>query len=403
MPRPFLQFSRMRSQLINVYRLPIPSDVILSAWFRQHLFTLGFDKLKLQLYEKFSEQLAHGGLVKAVVFDLSLFLKREWSAHSELLEHVGPEFAQHTRISDFRWFYISLGYMLLSQPESNLDEIADKVVQVYMKLRGAITEHKISDLEKRILRLGSKYYKSVKINYKLLYDHRMYPRSIRVGDFTITLPPLPQIRTKQLLAKALMHKELATAILNPAHELHRTLADRNIEVDRLAVNVIRSDLLFLDGLGDFFLATELSEFLYQFRLLEPYCADHNFGRKSYNLLRTILATNTLLLRLAVAYNMHLALDDPVVGETLRESYIPLTSGTDSESCGVRYEEEFVADFFEQYVGALYLEQPEVAKVWINLLFELLLSLITDTYRFETKKRVHYDYRAWSTDVIGRSL
>lgn len=406
LPRRLPLPTRMRSDLI--YTSPVSSEVLLSKWFRNHLFILGFDKLKLELYQRFSSRIPHGGMVKSVVFDLSLFLKHEWAAHSELLEHVGSNVIPDTGLADFRRFYISLGYALITEPETSLDSIADKVVELYSRLRGDIITTQYSNEEKRILRYGNKYYRSVNINYKLLYDPRLHSRSITVRDFTITLPPLPQIKSKSLLAKALLHKELYRAVVSSNHVFSKTLQEKGI-LSVLAQTVVRHDLLFLDGLGDFFLATELSEFLYRFRLLEPYSADSSFGKKTYMLLRTIMATNTLLLRLAVAYNLHTALEDTIVQDMLTDSYIPILSGrlASTDEMDIRYEEEFVADYFEQYVGALYLEQPDVAKQWVNQLFELLLFLISDPYRVRTKKKknrgVHYDYRAWGVDVIGRSV
>lgn len=395
----------------------IPTEMLLSAWLRHHLFILGFDNIKLHAYKKLSSLISQGGggVVKNVVFDMSLFVKREWSSNLELLRHVASDLTLDLTMVDFKWFYILVGYMMLTQPESKVESVTYKVVDFYLQLGGLylLFDTPIGSTEKMILKLAAKYYKSVTINYRALYDPSLHPRFISVGEgssaFTIRLPDLPKIKSKHLLAKALLHKELHRAIFLPDHRFCRSLVAQNILVDRSALNVIRYDLLFLDGLGDFFLATESSEFLYKFRCLQPYCEDPSFGKKTYQLLKTILATNTLLLRLAVAYNLQTTLDDKIVSDMLNESYIPfISSQTVSEDAlAMKYEEEFVADYFEQYVGALYLEQPEVAKEWINVLFERILYLISDSYRVSHRKRKllasHYDYRAWSVDVIGRSI
>lgn len=393
----------------------IPTEMLLSAWLRHHLFILGFDKIKLHAYKKFSSLISQGGggVIKNVVFDMSLFVKREWSSNLELLEHVATDLMLGQNMSDFKWFYISVGYMMLTEPESKIESVTDKVVDFYLLLGGGhlLLDTPIGRTEKQILKLSAKYYKSVKIDYRTLYDPNLHPRFITVGDsaWSIKLPPLPKISSKHLLAKALLHKELYRAVFLTEHHFCKSLMSQNISIDRSALNVIRYDLSFLDGLGDFFLATESSEFLYKFRLLEPYSEDNSFGKKTYTLLKTILATNTLLLRLAVAYNLHTALQDEIVSDMLKESYIPFVSSNavSENPLVMKYEEEFVADYFEQYVGALYLEQPEVAKEWINVLFERILFLISDSYRVVHRRKkllaCHYDYRAWSVDVIGRSL
>lgn len=395
-----------------------PTDLT-SSWYKHHLFLLGLDKIKLCVYQKLSHfhTQVGGGAIKSVVSDLVLFAKTECVSHPKILEHVGGSVElsscrQNNRKLDVRSFYVQVAYKLLTEDESKVDTLADALLELYLELRG----HKltlnapVNAQEKQILRLAAKYYKSSSINYRLLYDHKSYPRTIDIADqsLTIHLPPLPQIKSKHLLAKALMHKELYRAVFLPDHDFYKTLVSNNVSIDRLALNVIRYDLLVLDGLGDLFLAGESSEFLYKFRHLDPYSADDTFGKKTYNLLRTILATNTLLSRLAVAYNLHSALDDDIVCEMLEHEYIPYMAGhrdIEPPTCQARYEEEFIADYFEQYVGALYLEQPVVAKAWINQLFEQILFSITDSYRIKHRKRslVQYDYRAWGVDVIGRPL
>lgn len=416
----------------------ITPESLLTGWIKHHLYMLGYDKIKLFAYQKLSSltNQVGGGTVKNVVFSVSAFVKEDLAKGNELLQHVYSHLdaklkeneslialviTESLKISgDSKWFYIAVGYMMLMEPEEKLQTLTNKVVDLYLDLAqgtGISLDKPIGKVEKQILKLASKYYRSVKINYKALYApllEGMPPRSICIGEdlsIQIPLPPLPQIKSKHLLAKALLHKELYRAVFLPNHSFHASLVKQNIEIDTLALKVVRYDLLFLDGLGDFFIATEASEFLYKFRYLDPFSADPTFGKKTYNLLKTILATNTLLLRLAIAYNLPHALEDDIVFRMLSESYIPhLTSqveATGDDAAALKYEEEFVADYFEQYVGALYLEQPDVAKKWINSLFETILFLISDSYRVYHKKRkylkFHFDYRAWSVDVIGRSI
>lgn len=417
------------SNLIRLSSLgTIPADFLLSPWVKHHLYMLGLDKIKLFAYQKLSGITVHsgGGTLKNAVFDLSVFVKRELSINAKLLHEVKhhlyfePNNSAPSLLSirgDSRWFYIVVGYLMLKELDLQVKNLTDKVVDLYLELGGGFGDSlnvPLGNTEKQILKLASKFYRSVKIDYKALYAPTdVKHRTITFGDdlpILIQLPPLPQIKSKHLLAKALLHKELYRAIFLPGHTFRELLTERDITIDDLALTVVRYDLLFLDGLGDFFIATEASEFLYKFRALHPYSADTSFGKKTYTLLKTILGTNTLLLRLANAYNLHVALKDDVVLRELHESYIPHISGhlSPPDAQTARYEEEFLADFFEQYVGALYLEQPEVAKAWLSELFQNILFLITDTYKVKHKKKkcklnFHYDYRAWSVDVIGRSI
>lgn len=116
----------------------------------------------------------------------------------------------------------------------------------------------------------------------------------------------------------------------------------------------------------------------------------------------------MLSELALAYNLHKGLDDVVVFKLLRKSYVPhlnqwKNSNSKFDNDEVRgYEQEFIADYFEQYVGALFLEQPEVAQGWITEIYENILLLISDVQVSAGTSR-NYDYNAWSVDVIGRSL
>lgn len=408
----------MHSNII-VPRVPeIPKHAsIIGSWLQHHLFILGLDHIKLQAYQKLSSLVFQGGggTIKNTVFEISLFVKREWTANSSLADHIHPLISLTTsaKIPDFKMFYISVGYMLLAEKEEHIESLIDKVFELYLDLGGSNISLNVptNPLEKRVCKIARRYYGMVRIDYKRLYKPSMGHSCITIGEnmSPIMLPSLPQLKSKQLLAKALLHKELYRAFEDSNHFFRKSLAMEGLDVSPSILQIIRYDLLFLDGLGDFFLAKESSEFLYKFRQCYPFSDDDSFGKKTYHLLKTILATNTLLLKLAIAYNLHLALDDPIVTNILQSSFISntLTSSKEEDPLLVRYEEEFVADYFEQYVGALYLEQPEVAKEWINDLFENILSLISESYRMGSPRRkrkaFQYNYRAWSIDVLGRSI
>lgn len=385
----------------------------IKGWYKHHLSMLAVDKLKLHIYQKLFSLPSQidSGSIKCVVSDLVSFGQTACVSHPRVLEHVGGALESHHKL-DVRAFYVQVAYMMSKEPESKIEQLADAMLDLYLELRDykLTMNEPVNPQEKVILRLATKYYKSCSINYRLMYDHKSYPRKVEMADesLTINLPPLPQIKSKHLLAKALMHKELYRAVFLENHEFFKSLTAKNISVDRLALNKIRYDLSFLDGLGDLFLAGESSEFLYKFRHLDPYSSDETFGKKTYTLLRTVLATNTLLSKLAVAYNLHVALDDRIVREMLEMEYIPYLAGhreNDPPYEQARYEEEFIADYFEQYVGALYLEQPLVAKEWINQLFEQILFSINDAYKIKQRKKkdIKFDYRAWGMDVVGRAL
>ncbi|OBA24318.1 hypothetical protein METBIDRAFT_77139 [Metschnikowia bicuspidata var. bicuspidata NRRL YB-4993] len=385
-----------------------------TAWIRHNLFLLGYEKVRFYAYQKLSPLAIQkgGGFIKCVVADLNSFVKREWASEGELFLKIcsSVHFFEDANIPDLRLFFTSVGSMMLSGKEKNVRIITDELLELYIeKLRGKISlDTPASKSERQILKISTNYYQTCKINYRTLYDPKIGPRSITIGDrtFSIKLPPLPQISSKQLLARALLHKEMYPALMLPGHTVHDQLSRSQILMAPATAKVLRYDLLFLDGLGDLLIASESCQILYQFRLLHPYSSDTSFGKKTFTLLKNILGTNSLLLRLATAYNMHLALEDPTVSTLLRESYIPQTFAKATADTDIgQYEEEFLADYFEQYSGALFLDLPEAAKEWLSELFERILALISDTYRINHRRDANalFDYRAWSVDVIGRSI
>lgn len=430
---------------INVSEGPSLDQMVSSSWLRNHLYLLGLDLVKLKLYQKFSHLLTAGGggLIKNAVFELSSFLKRELvdrrtrpdrlesAIANQLKELVSYNLSfaadpkgtailegEDYRESQFKWFFIAVGYMIITESEHSVEDLADKIVSIYMSFTkpslplDALSAHKLDLENSRVLNLIHRYYETVDLDLDLLYRPR--PISIRMYDsvyYKIDLPPLPKIKNKSLSAKALMHKEMYRAFLVKSHPFSEMLLEEGIEPTRDSCKVIRYDLSFLDGLGDFYLARESSKLLFRFKVeTAPSSEDSGFGRKSYNMLRTILATNTLLSKLAIAYNLHRGLNDSIIYQFLLEDYVPhidtWTSpdfDTTEDVNGVmRYEQEFIADYFEQYVGALFLERPEVAQDWINEIYHNILLLIPDLHT--TPGRIlRYDYRAWSHDMIGRQV
>lgn len=381
---------------------------------RNYLFQLGYEKVRFYAYQKLSPLTVQngGGFIKTVVSDLSLFVRREWAKEQELFRRVCKitPIPEIPNTLNSRRFFMSLGGMLLTGKEGEVLLLTDELLGLYMKnvKQNICLESPINQNQRAILKVASKYYQSCKINYRMLYDPKIGPKSFDIGDltFSIELPTLPQISSKQLLSRALLHKELYRALLLPNHSVYQQLECSKTNLSSSASKVIRYDLLFLDGLGDLLIASESCQFLYNFRMLHPYSNDSTFGKKTFTLLRNTLGTNTLLLRLATLYNMHLALEDPMVSEMLRKSYVPHTFSNfeaDPQKCS--YEEEFLADYFEQYIGALFLDLPEVATQWLTTLFERILSLISDAYKISYRRtnNFRFDYRAWSMDVIGRPL
>lgn len=378
-----------------------------SAWYRHHLYLLGYDKLKLDMYKKFLSLQAwsNGAGVKNLVHDLARFIKQDCTKHPELMQHI-TSLAPERPKKPSKWLYICVAQMILSDADHEIDLLSDTILELYIQLRGdsLSLESKVDQKHQKVLRLAKKYYKSSVIDYRSLYDHTLYPRKMLISEkgISISLPPLPQIRSKSLLAKSLIHKELYRGLMAPRHNFYGQLKAVGLSEDPQVPKILRHDLLLLDGFGDFFLSMESSEFLCKFKRLYPYTDDNTFGKKTYYLLRTILATNSLLLRLALAYGLPFALKDPYVLNLLRRSYIPRTLGYTSKH-EEAFEEEFLADYFEQYVGALYLEDPETAKIWINELFGRICSLIADYYHIPNRKCQTFDYKSWSADVIGRAI
>ncbi|KAL7665718.1 RNase III domain-containing protein [[Candida] zeylanoides] len=413
---------------------PAPLDVLLnSAWIRNHLYMIGSDLLRLRFYQKLSHLIEFGGgpLIKSIVFDLSAFIRRELAparphtssntSAEELREllFTGTDMAAlkaSVNISDFRWLYITVGYMLLSNSTGTTEEVSDRIIEAYIRSRNApylrtTVSEKRGDVAKIIV-LAREFYLEVPINADKIYQPK--ERYITLYDtkgYRVKLPPLPRLYNKENLVKSLIHKELYRAWLSPNHELASRLQQSGIDLAGAATrDTLKHDLSFLDGLGDLYLARESSKFLYKFGGAPAAQANDRFGTRTYNRLRKVLGTNTLLSKLAVAYELHEGLGDDAVATLLHESYVPNIGSWDDPNCDNdtrRYEQEFIADYFEQYVGALFLESPDKAHAWVSKIYENVLQVIIDVHRVtvrDRKKFAHsYDYRAWSSDVIGRNI
>lgn len=417
--------------------IPTQLDNLLGrAWVRHHLFVLGYDLIKLNVYRKLSHllEVGGGGTLKNMVFDLSTFIKKELqstspttlageklkdlvylSSNSNLYLRIYNE-EEHIicnthRFSDFKWFFTAVGYMILLQSENAIEELTDKIIDIYFTstqnkiMNESLRKEKTKDSE--IYQMLREYYKNVPINYGKLYNREFkYITMHESNDYKIGLPELPRIKNKELLTKSLIHKELYRALVNPDHSFGKELIARNFELNSSSFNILKYDLSFLDGLGDFYLAREASSLLYKFRNLIPNNNDNLFGRKSYILLKNILSTNTLLSKLAVAYRLHEGLNDSFVSDYLKCNYVPhmdqWKGPCELDNEIIKYEQEFIGDYFECYVGALFLENPKIAQQWVTKIYENILLLINESYKRQSSL-VQYNYKAWCYDVIGRII
>ncbi|EGV65045.1 hypothetical protein PSN45_004921 [Yamadazyma tenuis] len=399
------------------------------SWLRQHLYYLGYDIIRLQSYQKLSRHIGTttGGFIKSLVSDISTFINTELNessagteAASKLKELMYLHNCDHAikgeinaNISECRLFFMSAGYILLNQTSEKVDEFTDRLISIYMESKESVLTRRVTQndsLTTRVVELANAYYEDCDVNYDLLYNNK--PRSLNLfvtKHISIELPPLPKLHNRKLLVKSLVHKELYRGFVDESHRFYRILMENGIE-PREATQIIRNDLSFFDGLGDFYLSQESSNLLYRFKHSAPYKNETFFGKKSYTLLKTILVTNTLFSRLALAYNLHEGLDDPIVNGLFRDTYVPYLNDwkdVDFDTCQefktYRYEQEFIADYFEQYVGTLFLEQPKTAQIWINQIYENILFSIREEHRVPSKFLHQYDYHSWAVDVIGRRL
>lgn len=395
---------------------PALSTLLDTPWMKCHLYNLGADLLRLKSYRKFNHLLFFGGagVIKAVVHDITTFIRKEVSNKSEVALQIRdllfltsnsslPEqelTSCWSKIGINKLLYIIPGYLQLLDKEFDFDLFLDKVIDIYMNKRNLTicSGPSLTCQDSHILSLFLDYVENVVINDQILFGTgERYINLTQTKGNKIVLPSLPKIHNKKLLVKALMHKESYRALLKPEHSLAKELTVLGFDLDHKNYNVLRYELSFLDGLGDFFLAHESSKLLY-----DVYGAGGIMHTHIYNLLKVILATNTLLCKLTVEYNLHRGLKDSILNETIHSEYVPnvlfgLPHPTMTENETRVYEEEFLGDYFESYVGALFLEQPAVATKFVGEIYHSVLNLITKTLPPD----VSYDI--WTTSIIGRSL
>ncbi|EGW31493.1 uncharacterized protein SPAPADRAFT_140011 [Spathaspora passalidarum NRRL Y-27907] len=388
---------------------------------KSHFISLGEDFVRLSSYQRFRELLSFGGgtLIKTVVFDLSTFLKREQNntdshtyaefadfltSNDKMFEREGGMTPSRRSIGLKNWVFMIIGYLLHSYSEKEAEKCLDQLIKIYLNSRNdnlfTASNHTTKDLtdarDKFMLDTFNQYVKKVPIRYKLLFGRNPYRHvSFHEGlDYKkVSLPELPRLRNRELLVKALMHKEFYRILLDPRHEFAQTMVAAGYDLNHKEYSIVRKQVSFLDGLGDLFLAHETSKVIY-----ELYSDGLPLNNGSYRLLRTMLATNTFMTKLAIAYNLHVGLDDPIINERVANEWIPcIMFGKEMEKSNRVYEEEFLGDFFEAYVAALLIEQPDVAKSFIKDIYSRLLEVITETLPPELS------YHNWSTNVLGRSI
>lgn len=395
------------------------------AWRRNHLYVHGTELLKLGIYRRLCSLLPEkgGSLLKTVVYDIIRHVKNEVSHNitGELatefrtltfFEPNGPDplSSSHMRYyntslgllasSDVKWFHTAVGSLLMTHRHSpNFEILLDRMIEVYMDNTNlASIPDKAHD--SAILDAASRYFDTVLVDMSIFSNVAEITLEINGHNTRIVLPPLPRINQHSLLVKALMHKELTRAFVMPQHPIARELGERGISLDRDTINVFRHELSFLDGFGDFFLGKEAANLIYRIKC----SGSDRLCSAATNTTRTLLATNTLFLRIALAYGLPFALDDAIVREVLLTEYV--TSLEISDSYGslfeayspqTKYEHEMLGDYFEQYVGALLLELPESAAEWIEDLFSSVMML------YPQRVRPSYSHSAWCVDLIGRPL
>lgn len=412
--------SRLISNLLRTNMSTRNTDVIISPelnsllgipWIKCHLCNLGADLLRFKSYRKLNNLLFAGGagVIKAVVHDMTTFIRKELNLDSEtakqLRELIGNAIAEHQLTSNYnigtsKWLYILPGYLQLSNQD--VDDFIDKIIDIYLNTRRPTylsLQPTQEPQEMEILLVFRNYFHDVTINELVLFSSRpKYITLHETNDSKIFLPPLPRIQNRELLAKALMHKESYRGLLKPSHAVATTLSAMGYPLNPKSYTVVRYELSFLDGLGDFFLARESSKLLYQI-----YSSDiYRIHSHIYNLIKIMLVTNTVLSKLTLAYNLHRGLNDDILNNTIANEYVPYyVTGKehpymDAEETRV-YEEEFLGDYFEGYVGALFLELPEVAETFVHEIYASILKTITRTLPPDVT------YANWTTGIMGRSL
>ncbi|KAG5421386.1 hypothetical protein I9W82_000476 [Candida metapsilosis] len=390
--------------------IPSPLNALLHSdrHMKYHFYNLGGDFIRVSAYRRFKQlfRIGGGSLIKEIVFDLSTFLKRELNdeksgfhlqfknyltSNSTILQKKETSWCVCDHQFGLRnWLFIVFGYMLQTYKEEEVYECLDDVIKMYLNAR----KNRLDPDNIRIIR-------DERDNFTLA---------------TIYLPPLPKLHNRDLLVKALMHKEFYRLLLDPRHKFAQTMQSHNYDLSFGEYGLIRKEISFLDGLGDFFLAQETSRLIFDLCRSssstgggagggaggDSSILDANVSAQTYNLLKMILATNTLMSKLTKCYNLYQGLNDPIINTRIANEWIPYTTTgilpRDKDLNEVRiYEEEFLGDFFESYMAALLIEQPQVAKSFIREIYKRLISVMTKTLPPEVT------YQNWTTDILGRNI
>ena len=402
-----------------------------------HLVSLGGDFIRLSSYRKFKQMFrcGDGPLIKFIVFDMASFIKqelnnRESRFHLDLKNYLSSNSVLQSNENDWRvsdrlicmkdWLYIILGYMLLTYQEEEVHESLDEVIKIYLSARNHIptrygvpvtTEGKRiltgeDERERFTLATFQTYINNVEIEEELLFNNKEEERFVTfsvANDRKIYLPPLPRLHDRELMVKALMHKEFYRLLLDPRHTFAQSMTAEGYDLNKEEYRIIRKEISFLDGLGDFFLAQETSRIIYDL-CTGTDTINYQVGPCVYNMLKTILATNTVMSKLTKCYHVERGLKDPLINSRISEEYLPLTrtgkfklgNGMDARESRI-FEEEFLGDFFESYMAALLIEQPSVAKSFIREIYTRLLKIITETLPPDVT------YQKWTSDILGRNI
>lgn len=391
-------------------------------WVRTHLFHHGCELFKLETYRKLQTTLMNGGggQIKSTIHDLLPFIRRESQENSvagqqlkELLclmvqeiqsasfSDGEPTVAVHQKIPLYRWIFILIGYISSFDIGLDVRLFIDRLLEIYIKAnqqRLNLNPRKITDpIESEVLGMLRDYIETAEIDYELLFGERK--RTIVMTPTLsepIELPCLPPIHDKKLLIRGLMHRETYRALLRSHHPFGKRILELGYNLNPRNYNVLKYELSFFDGMGDFFLAHEALVLLYnvydESKLSEMRC-------HLYHMLRLILGTNTLLAKLAFTYGLYQGiLDDELNGVILNEYITTYGLGTsEQDKCDRVYQEEFLGDYFEAYVGALFWEQPQIAANFVRAIYQSVLKAITEQLPPEIS------YSHWTWNIMGRSL
>lgn len=419
--------------------IPSPLNALLHSdrHMKYHFYNLGGDFIRVSAYRRFKQlfRIGGGSLIKEIVFDLSTFLKREvndeksgvhlqfknyLTSNSTILQKKETNWCICDHQFGLRsWLFIVFGYMLQTYREEEVHECLDDVIKMYLNAR----KNRIDPDNIRIIRderdnftlaTFENYINTVEIQEDLLFGSTSSTRFVTISpayNQRIYLPPLPKLHNRNLLVKALMHKEFYRLLLDPRHRFAQTMQSHNYDLSFGEYGLIRKEISFLDGLGDFFLAQETSRLIFDLcrnnskggvTTEEDSILNPNVSSQTYNLLKMILATNTLMSKLTKCYNLYQGLNDPIINTRIADEWIPYTTtgvlprGKDVDEVRI-YEEEFLGDFFESYMAALLIEQPTVAKSFIREIYKQLISVMTKTLPPEVT------YQNWTMNILGRNI